>query len=146
MTTAETPHCLLNQTIVAILVADDGDAIKFVLADGREVIAICDGDCCSSTWIEEVNDPEAALGLVTKAEDIELPEEFQQATKTTYSEDEMKYYGFAIETPRGRCLIAYRNSSNGYYGGRLMWSGDHYAHYNLSNTNWKPLTGEFGKS
>lgn len=35
-----------------------------------------------------------------------------------------QYYGCAIETAKGRFTIAYRNSSNGYYGGWLTWPTD----------------------
>ena len=120
-------HPLVGQTITAIYLADDQGAIKFVLNDGREIVARADGDCCSHTWIEDVIAPEAAIGAeVMRAEDIDLPEEFTQPTKTDHYEDEMSYYGFVIETAKGRCTLAYRNSSNGYYGGDLSWPGDHF--------------------
>lgn len=139
----EKKHDLFGGTIVAIHLASDREAIKFTLADGREVVARCDGDCCSHTWIEDVFDPEAALGEVTKAEDIDLPAEWQTKTKTDNYEEEMAYYGFAIETPKGRCTIAYRNSSNGYYGGNLSWPGGYFyggVHgQNVSNENWRLL-------
>lgn len=139
-------HMLVGQTITAVALADDREAIKFALADGREIIARCDADCCSSTWIEDVIDPAAALGTVTKAEDIALPDEWQVATKTGKDEEEMAYYGFAIETEKGRCTIAYRNSSNGYYGGSLEWPDSGYFYggvcgHNISKELWRPLVG-----
>lgn len=135
---------LVGKTIVEIFLADDQGAIKFVLSDGSEIVAHADCDCCSHTWIEEIiNLPAALRSPVLKAEDIELPAEFQQPTKRGHYEEEMSYYGFAIKTLNGCCTIAYRNSSNGYYGGSLSWPDEHYYGgvfgQNKSSENWQPV-------
>jgi hypothetical protein len=141
----EKQNCLIGKVIASIELAEDRGAIKFVLDDGSEIIARCDGDCCSNTWIEDLINPEAAIGPVLKAENIGLPEEFQQPTKHEgFYEEEMQYYGFLIETPNGRCTIAYRNSSNGYYGGSLVWPSDDYFYggvfgQNNSNEKWEKV-------
>ena len=98
------------------------------------------GDCCSHTWIEEVLNFDALLMTpVLNVDDIELSEEFQQPTKhPDQYEEEMQYYGLAIETAKGRCVIAYRNSSNGYYGGSLSWPGD-YSHQVDPKITWKEI-------
>lgn len=141
------PHILIGKTITAVELTDDQEAIRFTLADGSQIVALCDGDCCSHTWIEEVLNPEFAIGKpVLKAEDIELPTEFLTPTKTENDEEEMAYYSFLIETANGRCTIAYRNSSNGYYGGNLSWPDEYYHdcvfnNYNkkVPEFNWKPV-------
>ncbi len=142
---------LIGKVITAIFIADDREAIKFVLNDGMsnsEIVARCDGDCCSHTWIEDLINPEAAIGSeVLKAEDIALPGEFCNPTKTDNYEDEMKFYGFAIETAKGRFTIAYRNSSNGYYGGSLEWPNTGYYYggvfdQNVSKQNWQEVKGD----
>lgn len=108
-------NVLVGKTITSIDLAADRQAIKFTLSDGQQVVAQCDGDCCSHTWIEDVINPEAAIGAeVLSVEDIELPAEFQNPTKTGNGEDQMQFYGFEITTARGTFLLAYRNSSNGY--------------------------------
>jgi hypothetical protein len=132
-------NVLVGKVIKEILLSEDNCSIKFMCEDGS-ITADCYGDCCSHTWIEDVINPDAALGLVLKAEDIELPEAFQQPTKTSNFEEEMAYYGFAIETAKGRCVIAYRNSSNGYYGGNLCWPGD-YGHVAEPKVDWKLVEG-----
>jgi hypothetical protein len=119
-------HCLIGKTITALQMSGDQGALRFVLADG-EVVARADGDCCSHTWIEDVELP--ALGFpatVLAVEDIDLPKEMQVKTKTGHDEEEMAYYGCKITTDRGDLVIAYRNSSNGYYGGSLAWPGDYF--------------------
>lgn len=132
---------LVGKVITDIQIAADLEAIRFVLADGEAIVAHCDVDCCSHTWIEDVLDPSAVIGSeVLRADDIDLPEEFHTPTKTDNGEEEMRYYGFLIETAKGRCTLAYRNSSNGYYGGNLSWPGDY--HYggvfgqNRSGEKW----------
>lgn len=137
-------HSLFSKTIVTIFLAEDRKSIKFLLDGGEEIIARCDADCCSHTWIEDIFNPEAAIGCpVLKTEDIELPEEWREETKTNNDEEEMQYYGFALETVNGRCVIAYRNSSNGYYGGSLCWEKEYFyggVHkQNFSNEVWERL-------
>lgn len=133
---------LVGRVIQSIELATDRQAIRFNFNAGDSVIARCDADCCSLTWIEDIINPEAAIGAeVITVGDLDLPEELRQTTKTGNYEEEMAYYGFYIETGKGRCTIAYRNSSNGYYGGSLSWPGDHFyggVHdQNVSNDDWK---------
>lgn len=138
---------LVGKTITDIYLADDRQAIRFDVKDGQPIIARCDGDCCSTTWIEDIINPEALFNNeVIQVFDIDLPESMQQVTKTDNYEEVMEYYGCAIETSQGRCTIAYRNSSNGYYGGSLNWPSEyHYGgvhNQNVSSEKWNKLTTE----
>lgn len=127
---------LIGQTISAIWIATDRKAMKFVLFDGESVVVRCDGDCCSSTWIENIEFP--ALGLpakVTAVEDVEMPD-----LGAKPDQDVVAFYGCKITTDRGEILIDYRNESNGYYGGNLSWPGDSYyggvSGQNISTEEW----------
>lgn len=136
-------NALIGHIVTAIFLAEDRQAIKFTLDDGREVIASCDGDCCSHTWIEDLVGEDAAISApVLSVVDLDLPEELRQLTKTDNYEEEMQYYGCGIQTVKGRFLIAYRNSSNGYYGGSLLW-GDAYLYgvmgQNVSKEVWRQI-------
>lgn len=109
---------LLNKIIKNIKIADDKKALLFILEDS-ELIARCDGDCCSDTWIESVELP--ALGfpaLVTATKDLDI----NKTEKLEYGE--IEYYGFKISTDKGEIVIDYRNESNGYYGGSLWWPNE----------------------
>jgi hypothetical protein len=123
------PNALIGKTLRDIQLAGDEQAIKFIMLDGTEIVAHCDGDCCSNTWVEDVTNPEFALGAeILSAEDIEMPEGWT-ASPTKHEdhyEEVMQYYGFKIATAKGVCTIEYRNSSNGYYGGNLSWPGEGY--------------------
>jgi hypothetical protein len=141
-------HVLIGKTIKEVQVADDQGAIRFVLDDGNEIVARADGDCCSHSWIEDVINHEAIIGSpVLLAQDIDMPESYNPgATKHGHYEEEMAFYGFEIKTAKGTCTIEYRNSSNGYYGGDLKWTDDHFYGgvygQNCSKENWKPVNAE----
>lgn len=107
-------------TITKVDIATDRKAIRFC-TDRGEVIARTDGDCCSESWIEHIELP--ALGFpahVVATEEVEMPEPEQG------DHDCLVSYGFKVVTDRGDMLIEYRNSSNGYYGGELVWPGERF--------------------
>lgn len=116
-------NILVGKTINAILIAKDKEAIRFD-TDGGEIIAKCDSDCCSYTWVEHIELP--ALGFPSKVVSVEslgLP-----GSEDNHPEhDCLQVYGLKITTDRGEIVIDYRNSSNGYYGGSLAWPGQ--CHY-----------------
>ncbi len=133
---------LIGKTITAIEIAEDRQALRFLLADG-EMIVGTDADCCSYTWVEHVELPALGLpALVTAVEDLDMPE---GAASTFHTDpDSLQFYGCKISTDRGEIVIDYRNDSNGYYGGSLLWPGEY--HYggvfgqNNSEQKWQPLS------
>jgi hypothetical protein len=137
-------HILIGKTITAVYFADDKQAIRFDVA-GREepIIARCAGDCCSHTWVENIENSEAIVGSpVLLAEDIAMPDLGNGGD----GYDVIQYYGFKIETTKGTCIIDYRNSSNGYYGGNLSWPPDDYYYggvfgQNASTEKWERIAG-----
>lgn len=133
-------NLLVGKRIIRIDLEESREAIRFYLSDGSAAIAQCQAECCSHTWIEDILDPEAALDVVLDAKDLALPAAIrQEPTKTGFDEDVMAYYGYAIDTTKGRCTLAYRNSSNGAYGGNLMWSTDKPYHMKMT---WQRLVGD----
>ena len=110
-------HCLIGKTITAIKIATDGCALRFDIEDSPPIVAYAEGDCCSTSWVESLDLPEAIIGSpVIAVEDIEMPDLGDQP-----GHDCMAYYGCKIRTVKGECVIDYRNDSNGYYGGYLIW-------------------------
>lgn len=51
------------------------------------------------------------------AEDLDLGKEPVEDEEYEY----LQFYGFKLQTEKGDVVIEYRNSSNGYYGGDLVW-------------------------
>jgi hypothetical protein len=133
-------NILVGKDILSVWLARDNQAIKFVCSGGAEIFARTDGDCCSQSWIEGIDDPSVLRGTVISAEDVDMPE-------LDYDHEEhecLRFYGFRIRTTRGVCTIDYRNSSNGYYGGSLEWPDDEYFYggvhgQNVSKEEWVPV-------
>ena len=135
---SEYTKLLVDKTLTMVELATDSKAIRFTV-DGETVVAKCDGDCCSSTWIESIEMPAAGLpAKIIGVSDLDLPE--------VDSGDEyvdIKRYGLKLITDKGELVLDYRNESNGYYGGNLSWPGEY--HYggvhgqNESNEDWKPV-------
>ena len=136
-------HPLKDAVILGIELAEDKQAIKFLIKDEKFVIALADGDCCSHTWIEHIELPASGFpAQVSSIEDIELP-----GSDNNHPEhDCLQVYGLKISTDKGDIVIDFRNSSNGYYGGSLEWDADrHYGGVygqNKSEEKWKPVLSE----
>jgi hypothetical protein len=95
----------------------DGNPVRFRLT--------VDADCCSHTWIESVIEENSLIGhTIASVEDIDLPGPANGNEHTTlgenYYEEQMQFYGLAITTDAGKCILDYRNSSTGSYGGSML--------------------------
>ncbi len=131
---------LKGKTVTAIHFAKDKLAIKFDVEGGESIVAKVDGDCCSSTWIENVDGAEFLVGQeVLSEEDVLMP----KASEKNDDYEVIAFYGYEVKSARGRMLIDYRNSSNGYYGGNLSWPGEYYyggVHgQNASDLEWEKI-------
>ena len=141
---------LTNKTIQRIDIAEDRKALRLICGDGEEIIARADGDCCSDSWIEHIELP--ALGFPAKVlstEDLEFPDKAKYGSHEAGDDfDYLQFYGCKIVTDKGELIIDYRNDSNGYYGGDLVWpteEGEYNGFYggvfqqNVSNEDWQPV-------
>lgn len=135
---------LIGKVVTAVWLAKDRQAVAFDFGD-QQLVAKVDGDCCSLTWIENIDNPEALIGAtVTAVESIEMPDLGNVGTPHQPSVDEVSYYGERITSTKGICVIDYRNDSNGYYGGSLSWPGDSYYYggvhgQNVSAEEWQRI-------
>ena len=140
------PNPLIGKRVVSVHLASDKKAIRFIVDGGDPIVARVDGDCCSSSWIESLDAPAALLGVVTSVEDLDMPDLGNGQAQTEDKErdaDCIAYYGCKITTERGACVIDFRNESNGYYGGSLVWTdADFYGGVhgqNVSNDDWREV-------
>lgn len=127
-------NVLVGKVILAVLLAEDKEAILFRTSEG-DVVARCDADCCSHTWIEQVElSANGFPATVLSVADIELNEGLDTR------DGELKFYGCKITTDKGELVLDYRNESNGYYGGSLSWPGEYFYggvhEQNVSNEKW----------
>lgn len=131
---------LIGKTIAALELTTNRKALRFTLADGATVVAQCDGDCCSDTWVEHISLPARGFpALVLEAADVDMPDLGNMPGREVVA-----YYGFKLLTDKGELLVDYRNDSNGYYGGNLSWPGEY--HYggvygqNVANDEWRSVS------
>lgn len=137
-------HILIGKTITKIMIAEDKKAILFITTEG-DIKALCDAECCSHTWIENIELPVNGFpATVLSVDNLEMPD---LGSPDDY--DVIAYYGFKITTDKGDIIIDYRNSSNGYYGGDLIFPSidtEEYEHFyggvfeqNISKEEWKEI-------
>ena len=110
---------LVGKELTGYELSEDGSEISFMLKERAKITLRAYGDCCSSTWIEAIDDPESLRGRVLNVEEIEMPESVQRPTPLCPYPDVVAFYGLKVTTENGRAVIEYRNNSNGYYGGSL---------------------------
>ena len=131
---------LIGTTLTGFELTNDRKAMRFLVADGEPIVAMCDADCCSETWVEHISLPARGFpALVVEADDIEMPDLGGMPER-----DVVAYYGFQLKTDKGDMVIDYRNESNGYYGGGLSWPGKrHYGGVygqNVAIREWRGVT------
>lgn len=129
---------LIGKTLTKVELASDKKAIRFTL-DRETVVAKCEGECCSVTWIESVEMPAGGLpAKILETNELDLPSHDNDG-------DVVQLYGLKLTTDKGDLVLDYRNESNGYYGGRLSWPNeDHYdgvKEQNVSTEDWEEYKG-----
>lgn len=94
-----------------------GDCVEIV-SDKGTLRGTPEGDCCSQSWIENVecDAPHGALfvGLIDDDPELPVPE--------WHDGDERRVYFGTFITDKGRITWEMRNESNGYYGGWVNWT------------------------
>ena len=120
---------LIGRTVTALYVdpgQDDEDNEYIWLAvetdDGTYQYYV-EGDCCSSSWFNDILGVQNLLGqTVTAVERVDMPEPPADLVNPQgYSYDCLQDYGIKLTTLLGYCDVIFRNESNGYYGGDLRF-------------------------
>lgn len=88
--------------------------ITFVLDDDTKVSYRAVGDCCSSSYIEDLDNRDA----FTNAIFVDV-EEVDGETKDVSDWEVYKWTFYKFKTNKGMCTLSFRNESNGYYNGWL---------------------------
>lgn len=127
---------LVSKTITGILVGDDEGSLMFETTTGPVLFEV-EGDCCSSSWFSDVLGVEALLGqTVLSVEDN--PMDGYNVEDGRGRQDSDQVYGWTIATAKGRATVAFRNSSNGYYGGSCG-----YSNRTPDTSEWKRITDDW---
>lgn len=114
---------LINKQIAEIAVSEDQSQLIFLTYDDKVIPWKVEGDCCSWSYWADLTGMRAFDNdaVVTAIDSIPMPQ-------TQTGKDELtQVYGYLVTTTRGKCTIAFRNESNGYYGGWAeLVEGDSY--------------------
>lgn len=105
---------LIGKKIVKLLFNEEKDAFAFELEDGKVERFICEGECCSNSWIEHISGIQSLLGhTINDIIFLDIPSEKE------YGEERTLIYRWDIHTKEGIYTMEMRNHSNGYYCGEL---------------------------
>ena len=105
---------LVGKTVSKLEMNNAKDVIRFTLDDGAFIFASAVGECCSRSWFEHIEGEDALIGSPVLAV-------VEKKSAPDYGEL-TQFYGWTLETARGRFDIEMRNESNGYYGGKIIVS------------------------
>lgn len=109
---------ILTDLTILEVYTTEGDEDLFLVTDGGVLRLSLDADCCSESWFSDIYNFDALIGRVSEAREIELPDYNVADGRTRQEHDSV--YGIEVRTDKGIAKIAFRNSSNGYYGGSLQ--------------------------
>ena len=109
---------LVGSTVQELLLSQDATEMTFV-TDKGDFSFYCDADCCSESWINHINFVDALLGgTVITTDAVDMHSALGVEPEATRQEvDQVLLH--RVTTDKGVCVIEFRNSSNGYYGGWL---------------------------
>ncbi len=115
------PLSVVGRTVSEVWITPDGGSMVWQFVDGPAQRFDAEGDCCSYSWIQSIENIAALLGSpIIETADIYLPTDDGRVTKAQEeAADCLAVYGIRIDTAQGSCVIDFRNDSNGYYGGNL---------------------------
>jgi hypothetical protein len=92
----------------------DKTLLRLTKSDGSLLFVIAYGDCCSSTWIEHIDNVQA---LICNKPVFE--EELVHVSNDWVDQELIRCDVYKLKTIDGMITIEFRNSSNGYYSGWL---------------------------
>ena len=121
---------LIGKHVVALDISEDEISLRFRCADGN-IVWTTEGDCCSTSWWADGYDLDALRdAIILDVKELVLEDPGQDGRNR---QEEDRLYGYCIGTSKGATYLAFRNSSNGYYGGWAMLGED------SENENWRSL-------
>lgn len=126
LTNEEFQGLLVGKKILKIFISESH--LKFE-TDKDNVCFYVEGDCCSHSYFHDFIGVEKLLknGAVKSFRELnnnEFPKEIENEDKREDDDDSIKIYGYEIVTEDPQfgdvtSVLAFRNSSNGYYGGSM---------------------------
>jgi len=111
-------NVFVGKTVSKLEMNEDKSVMRFTMLDGAIFYVSAVGDCCSNSWFEHIEGEDALLGYeVLRVVEREMPKAIDKTNG-----DLTQFYGWTLETSRGRFDVEMRNESNGCYGGKAIVS------------------------
>lgn len=116
---------LIGKTITGYQLSNNRETLAIETDQGEHVYDV-EGDCCSHSWFESVDELDGVIGgkvleaYTVNMDEIESQEDTLRKLAQEESRDEhIQQYGHKIKTTKGHAIVEFRNSSNGHYGGYM---------------------------
>lgn len=108
---------LVGKKIISIQY--DQDSIIFK-TDTRLYEFYAHGECCSISYINDLDNPEVFNDAVM----LDVHSEHGDNEESTDGDYDLviKWTFYKFKTTKGDCTLSFRNESNGYYNGSLVYS------------------------
>jgi len=107
---------LKDQKVISTVYSEQ--LIEFTLDDGDILRYEAYGDCCSSSFIEDIDDLEVLQNATILEVDIESGES-KENSLGEYTDCVSEWTFYKFKTTKGYATLSFRNDSNGYYNGHL---------------------------
>lgn len=112
-------NSLTGRTIHGIAVADGEQTMRFD-TDRGPIFIDAVGDCCSQSYFEELIGLRSLIVPVGTVQPVQATEVLDYEDRAEDVDNGViQHYGYRIATLQGFATLAFRNESNGYYGGSL---------------------------
>lgn len=134
---------MVGRRVAELWMSPGEEALAFVFDDGSSMLWSTTADCCSETWFADIVGPEAlGMGPIALVESVDMDAIGYNVADGRSRQSEDSAYGYKITTfGGGVCDIVLRNSSNGYYGGKMVVGGEADSD---ALAGWTRVTEDFG--
>jgi hypothetical protein len=115
-------------------VTTTGSALRINYVKDMPDYFLVSGDCCSDSWISDIFMPDYVYNdVITSVIKIPLETSYNWEMDARTRQKQDKVYGYRFNFESGKtAILAFRNSSNGYYGGSV----DQVTSSNLLGVKW----------
>ncbi len=126
---AKKTAAFLEKPFKVVTLNGNDEKVVLYAEDGRSIVLTVEGDCCSHSYFTDngIKDFKSIVGeTLIKLEETECPGALPDGHFFVSEEDErngdcVALYCLKVTTDKQEVSIDWRNDSNGYYGGMLLF-------------------------
>lgn len=114
---------LIGRKVLGVQMTPEKEEVRFITDIGN-LDYYCYADCCSESWVNHVSDVSSLVdATVVNVEECNFYALLGVEPEPTKQESDTVLF-HRVYTDKGVCVIEFRNSSNGYYGGSFERNTD----------------------